>query len=1010
MTEGPTFLTSLPGAEDVFKAPALPALSDNRREDWIRLQAERAAAHKVIPNSGLIMSSSLYFGTRRCTLSDVLCVVTTTDLLAPSKLDRDLRELDARTTPNAIASGGSAVSSVADPRFASPLYPINDLAADERLRRNKALWKEHVIFMTSLKAQREKRIGAEFRGASALQRMWRGFQLRRWLKKSAKKMKTRKRMKRSYAKIALKIRMQKEMEDNLRRAETRREDAADTIAATFRMFVAYACSMKERTLRQDEVQRWGAILIQGMVRQRSARRRLTRRRQRVREVLTRHAATHIQTVWRMYASVSIVNAVRVRLHRVAAIWIQRWYRRHVSIKVAASYRARIRDNELNTAANVVQRHWRGIQGRRKAYMKQHSEEAELLQAAALAVQCSFRGLSARNRFKRRRHRRTFQNHLRASIKIQKMARFRAGRELYQDEADRQESDIWIQIRNGNVVAVEDLFKGFGTTETYTSESTDEDGNTILGAAAKWGHKRLVRRALKWACDINHFNDDGLTAVEVAVQNDHENVAEYLIDHEADVTKFGRTLLHEAGARDMPSVANALLTRSVPAHSLDQDGVTPLHEAASAASDKVTKLLVDRGAALDNQATSTGRTPLHEAALSGDGAASVRIVTLLMEAGARIDIKDVQGKTPWRAALTKNHQAVAKILRTSMRGRFEAEEIALTAKTQGLSNEQMMEIIGWAKEGNIAKIEERLDHGIPVNMQLSESGESLLMAAASSGNLGLVEMLFRKGAKADLEDLRGRNALHYGAKYPKIGTTVAMRGASLLHADVETGSTALHLFATEGHVFDEIMRDLKVTPDVMDGQGRTPLHCAAENGRTVACQKLLGLGANSKARVSDELNSTYASKTPLHLAARTIHGMDAMRALVESGAPLGVLDSFGRLPLHDAAESGSAGNILILCEAVGGTKGVNVLDGAGESPFHIACKGGKLGAVRALLAKGGDENIRTTSGMDAVALALEAGRSAESIVTFLVKKKKMLNDAANTRYGEKKWSPIHVAAR
>ena len=315
-------------------------------------------------------------------------------------------------------------------------------------------------------------------------------------------------------------------------------------------------------------------------------------------------------------------------------------------------------------------------------MKLHSEEAELLEAAALAVQCAFRGLSARRIVGRRRHRRTYQNQFRASIYMQRMARYRAGRELYQDEADRQESDIWIQIKHGNVVAVEDLFKGFGTDMTYTSESMDEDGNTILCAAAKWGQKRLVRRALKWACDVNHLNDDGLSAVEIAVAHDHEGVAEYLIDHEADVTKFGRTLLHEVGARDMPSAANALLQRNVPAHSEDLDGCTPLHEASGAASDKVVKLLIDRGAALDAQRKSTGRTPLHEAALSGDGASSVRIVTLLMEAGARVDVKDNQGKTPWRTALTKNHQAVAKILRTSMRGKFEAEEVALQAKTSG----------------------------------------------------------------------------------------------------------------------------------------------------------------------------------------------------------------------------------------------------------------------------------------------------------------------------------------
>lgn len=391
----PLFLTSLPSRDEDLShdkpPPVLPALSEDQREDWIRLQAERLSALQVVPVSGLVTSTALYFGTRRCTLSDVLCIVTTTELLAPSKLDRDLRELDARTTPQTIGNANSAVSSIVDPKFASPLYPVSLLSSDDRLRRNKALWKEQRQFMASLKKQRDKRIGAEFRGASALQRMWRGFQLRRWLKKSAKKMKTRKRMKRSYAKIALKIRMQKEMEDNLRKAETRREDAADTIAATFRMFVAYACAVKERTLRADEVRRWGSIIIQSMVRQRSARRRLVRRRQRVRETLRRTSATRVQTVWRQHRSVFVVHAVRIRLQRVAAVWVQRWYRQSVARKVAASYRFRVRANNLNTAANVVQRHWRGIQGRRKAYMKQHSEEAELLEAAALAVQCAFRG-------------------------------------------------------------------------------------------------------------------------------------------------------------------------------------------------------------------------------------------------------------------------------------------------------------------------------------------------------------------------------------------------------------------------------------------------------------------------------------------------------------------------------------------------------------------------------------------------------------------------------------------
>jgi ankyrin repeat protein len=470
-----------------------------------------------------------------------------------------------------------------------------------------------------------------------------------------------------------------------------------------------------------------------------------------------------------------------------------------------------------------------------------------------------------------------------------------------------------------------------------------------------------------------------------------------------VTKFGRTLLHETAARDMPSASKALLLRNVPAHSEDPDGTTPLHEAARAGSDKVVKLLIDRGAALDAQVISTGRTPLHEAALSGDGKENVRITTLLMEAGARIDLKDKQGKTPWRLALTKNHQAVAKILRTSMRGRFEAEEVALTAQTAGVTKEKQEEIMSLARVGNVSAIENHLDHNVPVNLQISETGESLLMAAASSGNLSLVEMLFRKGAKADLEDIRGRNAVHYGCKYPKIGSTVAMRGANLSMADTQTGKTALHLCAAEGHVFDDIMRDLHVKPDVFDNSGQTPLHLASEQGRTAAVTKLIALGANVGLAIET------SKKTPLHLAASTIHGMDAMRVLVDAGASVTTLDNRGRLPLHYAAECGSAGNILILCEAIGGTKDINTLDGDGYSSVHIACMKGKLGALRALITKGGDATFQSSKGIDGVGLALEAGRISDTIVNFLTKKKQLLTNV-DVKYGLHNLSPIHLVAK
>ena len=171
----------------------------------MRLQAERATSHKVVPKSGLISSTPIYFGTRRCTLSDVLCIVTTTELLAPNALDRDLALLRNEPHPLLLPPARAARCLRWPTPDSRPHSIPSRISSDERLRRNKALWKEQQMFMSALRAQRKLRIDAEDRGAAALQRMWRGFQLRRWLKKQAKKMKTRKRMKRSYAKVRLKF-------------------------------------------------------------------------------------------------------------------------------------------------------------------------------------------------------------------------------------------------------------------------------------------------------------------------------------------------------------------------------------------------------------------------------------------------------------------------------------------------------------------------------------------------------------------------------------------------------------------------------------------------------------------------------------------------------------------------------------------------------------------------------------------------------------------------------------
>jgi ankyrin repeat protein len=958
-------------------------LSENHREEWLRLVAEKQQARKVKGKAGLSTSRSLYFGTRRSTHSDVVSMITTTK----PHVDKGYGP-----TWDGLDNGKIKLEPFKNAKYTSPLYDPMQLDVDEHLRKNKALWKEHVKFMRKLATQRNIRGGMEAKGAIELQRLWRGFRTRRWVKQNARRMKVQRRMKKSYLKIAMKIRFQQELEEHARRAEERREDAADKIAATFRMYMAKNCAKKERKMRLDEVRRWAATTIQTLARQRVARRALAKKVHRVVEDTLRRTVILIQSQYRRKRDYRKVLCRRIRLERIAAIWIQRWYRRLLSAKVLKKARKRNKESVRVDAALIIQGFWRGIQARREAYLRRHKEEAEMLEAATLFIQRSFRGYLGRKRCKDKRDQQNFEKKLNAVIQIQRTMRGFLGRELFQDEIDRQESDIWRKIKDGNVTQVEDLFKGFGTDTIYTSDSVDPDGNTILCAAARWGHKRIVRRALKWHCELNHYNDDGMTAVELAVIHSHESVAEYLIEKDAELTMFGRTLLHEAAQRKMNNLATALLQRGVPVNSLDSDKMTALHEACTVGAWNMSRMLIDRGASIDATTEKNGQTALHMAAEKGH----LRLVGLLMEAGARIDIKDQEGRTPWRTALAFNQKACAQMLRKARQGQIDVEAAELEAEATSMSDDQKDEVLSNARRGDIQAVTDALENGCPINVQGS-GGESLLMAAASSGNKKLIEFLIRKGVSMKTVDMQEQNCLFYTTDSYEIGVMLAGRGADLMHKDL-TGTTALHALARNGIVFTDIVKSLRINVNVKDSNGRLPIHSAAIGAEGDACRALISLGADVNA-VDDD------NATPLHLAAEADEAIMAINALCEGNAKVNVTDNDGRIPMHRAAVGGIVSNIIAISEATAGHLGFDMKDKDGNTPLHLATANGYLQVVRAMFSKGAKMDMRNNEDLDIFATALKSGDKCLKVIQFLIKK-----DLGTTkaRYGSFKRTPLHYA--
>jgi len=101
---------------------------------------------------------------------------------------------------------------------------------------------------------------------------------------------------------------------------------------------------------------------------------------------------------------------------------------------------------------------------------------------------------------------------------------------------------------------------------------------------------------------------------------------------------------------------------------------------------------------------------------------------------------------------------------------------------------------------------------------------------------------------------------------------------------------------------------------------------------------------------------------------------ASRALIAAGADVNARseNAFAVLPIHSAVAGGHDAVVAVLVDA---GADVNATQRHGWTPLHGAAQNGSLASVERLLAAGADPATRNDDGVDAVALAREAGHDA-----------------------------------
>jgi len=127
---------------------------------------------------------------------------------------------------------------------------------------------------------------------------------------------------------------------------------------------------------------------------------------------------------------------------------------------------------------------------------------------------------------------------------------------------------------------------------------------------------------------------------------------------------------------------------------------------------------------------------------------------------------------------------------------------------------------------------------------------------------------------------------------------ALKEMAKKHAEnIQRDSNALIFIMARGGSFKDvcILLDRGASVAATDGNGYTPLHFAAQNGRKDVVALLLDKGASVAA-------TDRNGCTPLHFAAQNGH-KDVVALLLDSGASLALTDIYGRTAFHEAAWHG-----------------------------------------------------------------------------------------------------------
>lgn len=255
------------------------------------------------------------------------------------------------------------------------------------------------------------------------------------------------------------------------------------------------------------------------------------------------------------------------------------------------------------------------------------------------------------------------------------------------------------------------------------ESAGPEKRTPLICAAAAGQIQAVELLLKKKAAIRAVDEAGMTALHWAACRGHEEIVKIFSKKKVSLfceNKAGQTPLHLAAGCSQFGVVDFLLRKHVPINSRCNMGLTALHYACDIKDDgdsvEIATVLLQAGAEIEIFSSEDQQTPLHIAA----GRSSPDLVDMLCDQGASIDARDSLDDRPLCVA---------------------------------------------SRYGQVETVRKLLERGSPLYTRGTKGIEdSPLCLAARGGHSAVVSLLLERGASTLRKDDRGWLPFHYAAHY------------------------------------------------------------------------------------------------------------------------------------------------------------------------------------------------------------------------------------------------------